>query len=137
MILKVCTDKKCSFCGHMTNKGGIEKMKGGGTIATGDGILVFRMLTIRSALKLEAHGFKLKGRRSVMKQVKKEFGITGSRESIMRQFEAILLAHGFEFNETRQKSRTIDTEGILIASGGAPQETIVEVPKTAENLTVQ
>lgn len=107
-ILNTCKNKKCPFCSHLKGSDvGIDAQPDGGVTVTGNGIQIYRMLALRSALRLEAHGFKLKGRHSVMKQVKREFGFTGSRDSIVKQYDEFLKNHGFNIDEPKQKRRQI------------------------------
>jgi hypothetical protein len=52
-------------------------------------ILLFRMKTLRSGLKLEIKGLRRNGR-SFCTIIKKEWGLKGSRESVLEQFDAII-----------------------------------------------
>jgi len=52
-------------------------------------ILLFRMKTLRSGLKLEIKGLRRSGR-SFCTIIKKEWGLKGSRESVLEQFDAII-----------------------------------------------
>ena len=49
----------------------------------------FRLLTLRSALKLEVLGLRRRGP-SVYSIVKKEFGFLGSRKSVLRQLNELI-----------------------------------------------
>ena len=52
-------------------------------------ILLFRMQTLRSGLKLEIKGLRRSGR-SFYTIIKKEWGLKGSRESVLEQFTEII-----------------------------------------------
>lgn len=58
----------------------------GGTVIKGAHIDLFRMCVLRNALKLEIKGMKRRGR-SAYTIIKSEFGLKGSRESVLKQFE--------------------------------------------------
>jgi hypothetical protein len=58
----------------------------GGTSFTGEHIGLFRLLTMRSALRLEMLGMK-HSRGSVYALVKREFGFTGNRAKVLAQLE--------------------------------------------------
>jgi hypothetical protein len=49
----------------------------------GHGIKVYRLLALRSALKLELAGIRRRGP-SALSIIKREFGVFGSREKILR-----------------------------------------------------
>lgn len=52
-------------------------------------IMHFRMLTLRAGLRLEVKGLKRSGR-SFYSIIKKEFGLKGSRESVLEQFDSLI-----------------------------------------------
>jgi len=52
-------------------------------------ILQFRMLTLRAGLRLEVKGLRRSGR-SFFAIIKKEFGLKGTRESVLAQFDEML-----------------------------------------------
>jgi len=52
-------------------------------------ILLFRMHALRSGLKLEIKGMRRSGR-SFYAIIKKEWGLKGSRESVLEQFTEII-----------------------------------------------
>ncbi len=54
-----------------------------------DKIAWFRLLSLRQALKLEMVGMKRRGR-SAYSIIKSEFGLKGSRQSVLEQFEKLL-----------------------------------------------
>ncbi len=73
----------------------IEKTETGAIIITGESINVYRLLTIRMGLKLEAKGMRLTAKApSCLSIVKREFGFKGNREKVTAQFEAMLKANG-------------------------------------------
>jgi len=55
-------------------------------IIIGNQIPVFRMCTLRSALKLELQGLRMSRGATAYSIIKKEFGLKGSRESVYTQF---------------------------------------------------
>lgn len=59
----------------------------GATIYTGDDIHKYRIHTLRSGMALELKGLKvIRGSRSIIAIVRREFGLTGSRRSVYEQF---------------------------------------------------
>jgi len=52
-------------------------------------IMQFRRLALRSGLKLEIKGLRRSGR-SFFAIIKKEFGLKGTRESVLAQFTEII-----------------------------------------------
>ncbi|TVM31184.1 hypothetical protein [Oceanidesulfovibrio marinus] len=56
-------------------------------IISGDGVEIYRLLTLRKALKLEVAGLQRRGR-SVYAIVKAEFGFRGSKRRVYEQFSA-------------------------------------------------
>lgn len=52
-------------------------------------ILVYRMRVLRQALNLEIKGMRRRGQ-SAFAQIKQEFGLTGSRVSVLNQFDALI-----------------------------------------------
>ncbi len=52
-------------------------------------ITLYRMKTLRSALKLEILGMKRKGR-SVYSIIKEEFGLTGSKQVVLEKFVEVI-----------------------------------------------
>jgi len=53
-----------------------------------------RLLTLRAALKLEVKGIQMYRGRSVYAIIKKEFGLKGSKQSVLDQLTAILTERG-------------------------------------------
>ena len=64
------------------------------TVITGDEILVFRMLTMRTGLKVEDKfngGMRLTGRGSTCyAMVKREYGFKGNRNKVLYQLESYI-----------------------------------------------
>jgi hypothetical protein len=58
-----------------------------GFLITQDQIPLARLLTLRSGLKLEGHGIKVKSGRSLLTIAKKEYGWKGNREKILGLLE--------------------------------------------------
>ena len=56
------------------------------TLETKEQIATYRFLVLRTALKLEIAGMKRHGR-SVYSIVKSEYGLSGSRENVLRQMQ--------------------------------------------------
>jgi hypothetical protein len=56
------------------------------TVITGSNITLYRLLTLRSALRLEVKGMRRRGR-SVYAIVKDEFGFKGSKAKVLKQLE--------------------------------------------------
>lgn len=63
----------------------IEIGSNGSIICTGDGVPLYRMVALKSALKLECVGLKRRGR-SAYAIIKEEWGLKGTRESVLEQF---------------------------------------------------
>ena len=73
----------------------IEMIKGGSIMLTGEHIDMYRLLTIRAGLKVEAMGMRLTSKApSCLSIVKKEFGFKGNREKVTAQFEAYMASIG-------------------------------------------
>jgi hypothetical protein len=63
-------------------------------------ILQFRMLTLRAGLRLEVKGLRRSGR-SFYAIIKKEFGLKGTRESVLAQFDEMLAPYDALKGETK------------------------------------
>jgi hypothetical protein len=63
-------------------------------IDTPEGIRAWQLLSWRSRLKLEIKGLKFKDG-STYAFIKREFGLKGSRESVLKQYEALLIKEGY------------------------------------------
>lgn len=57
-------------------------------VITGAAIPLMRLITLRSALKLEVLG--MKGRANAYAIIKREFGLKGTRKSVLEQFNTIV-----------------------------------------------
>lgn len=69
-------------------------MKGGGLVITGpESISLFRLLSLKGALKLEMLGMT-HSRGSVYALVKAEFGLKGNKQAVYDQFVKIVEAAG-------------------------------------------
>jgi len=63
-----------------------------------DQVKIYRLLMFRSCLKAEAEGRRLT-RKSVYAQVKKEFGLRGSKQKVLRDYETLLRTKGFNLGK--------------------------------------
>ena len=63
------------------------------TFDTPDQIAVVRLLTLKSALKLEIRGIRVRRGFSAYSTVKRQFGIKGDRASVLQQLEDIISLH--------------------------------------------
>lgn len=61
----------------------------GGTVITGEHIILARLVALKHALRLEIKGMKRRGR-SVYAIIKDEFGLRGSRARVLAQFEQLI-----------------------------------------------
>jgi len=57
---------------------------------TGDGISLYRLLALRSALSMEMKGLRMSRRFSAYATIKREFGLKGSREKVYQQFSQLV-----------------------------------------------
>jgi hypothetical protein len=57
-----------------------------GTVITGNGILLFRLMALRGRVKLEGLGLKSRGG-SVTAMVKRELGVKGNRDKVLEALE--------------------------------------------------
>lgn len=67
------------------------------TMLTGEQILDFRLITLRKGLQLEIRGMRRKGR-SCFQMIKDEFGLKGTRQQVLADFEKILQDKGIHSN---------------------------------------
>jgi hypothetical protein len=67
---------------------------GNGMVITGDDIGVYRMLSLRSMLKMEISGLTRRGA-SASSIIKSETGLTGSKEVLLIRYEAWLKDRNF------------------------------------------
>jgi hypothetical protein len=62
-------------------------------IDTPEGIDAYRMLALRSGLKLEVLGMRKRGQ-SCLSIIKSEYGLKGSKQRVLEQFEDLLRQQG-------------------------------------------
>lgn len=67
----------------------VEQTRSGALVVTGDHVQLYRLLAMKSAIKLEMAGLK-HSRGSITAQVKREFGFRGNREKVLAQLEALI-----------------------------------------------
>ena len=68
----------------------VENTVGGGMMITGDDIQEYRLIVLRSALKLEIKGIRMNRGRTAYSIIKEEFGLKGNRQRVLEQFEELL-----------------------------------------------
>jgi hypothetical protein len=61
----------------------------GGFTCTGDGISLYRMLALRSALSLEMKGLRARRGFSAYAAIKREFGLKGNKAKVLEAFTVI------------------------------------------------
>ena len=71
---------------------------------TKDNINLFRLLSLRSALKLEIAGMKKRGR-SAYSIIKEEFGFKGSKESVLADLQELIAQKKDEKTTDVQKDK--------------------------------
>ena len=62
----------------------------GGVMITGDDIGRYRLVVLKSALKLEIKGIRMHRGRTAYSIIKKEFGFKGDRQRVLDQFETMI-----------------------------------------------
>lgn len=62
----------------------------GGTMITGEHIGLYRLLVMKSALKMEIKGIRVV-RHSVYAQAKRELGFRGNKEKVLAQLEQYIV----------------------------------------------
>lgn len=76
---------------------GIEVTQDGTIIATGAGVVAYRLLALRSMLKLEIVGLKHSGG-SIAARIRQEFGLKSrNKTKLLAEYEAVLRARGVLF----------------------------------------
>lgn len=65
-------------------------------IDTPEKIQGYRLIVLASALKLETKGLYASRGRSAYTIIKKEFGLKGSKERVLEQFENLLIEAGIK-----------------------------------------
>lgn len=79
-----------------------ERIPGGGTIITGErDTKLYRLMALRSALKLEVKGLQMSRGCSAYAIVKAEFGLKGSKAKVLAAFSEIV--------EKEKKERLAET----------------------------
>ena len=69
-----------------------EEFPGGVTVTGRNSITLYRMMVLRSAVRLESTGIKVRrGGRATWTSVKKEFGIEGGRKAVLMWLEGEIL----------------------------------------------
>jgi hypothetical protein len=53
-------------------------------------IAIYRLMVLRSGLKLEIKGMKVKGGKSCYSIIRQEFGLKGDRANVLEQLDAII-----------------------------------------------
>ena len=67
------------------------------SMITGQQILDFRLLTLRKGLQLEIKGMRKSGR-SCFQIIKSEFGLRGTRQQVLADFEKLLQNKGIHYS---------------------------------------
>ena len=60
------------------------------TVITGDDTILFSIIALESALRLEAKGMKMSSGRSAYSIVKDRYGLKGSKQRVLEQFNQIV-----------------------------------------------
>ena len=79
---------------------------------TKDNINLFRLLSLRSALKLEIVGMKKRGR-SAYSIIKEEFGFKGSKESVLADLQELIAQKKDENTTSVQKDKKTDSSPFI------------------------
>jgi hypothetical protein len=66
----------------------VDRMSNGGFVITGESIALYRLMTLRRGIMMEAKGLRLTRGRSCLSIVKSEFGWKGNRDKILSLLEA-------------------------------------------------
>jgi len=67
------------------------------TMLTGQQILDFRLITLRKGLQLEIKGMRRSGH-SCFQIIKSEFGLRGTRQQVLADFEKLLQNKGIHYS---------------------------------------
>ena len=94
----------------------IEHMKSGSTIVTGDAIGFIRLCALKSAVKLELAGIKVRRGPVIWKMVKKEFRISGGKQGVYDW-----LCAKVEEERPKQEHRVTDENGREIREVGGQE----------------
>ena len=60
------------------------------TVITGDDTILFSIIALESALRLEVKGMKMSNGRSAYSIVKDRYGLKGSKQRVLEQFNQIV-----------------------------------------------
>jgi len=71
-----------------------EQMPSGATLITGDSILDYRLMVMRSALMLEIQGIRSRRGRTAYAIAKSEFGFRGNKQRVLAQLEEHMRSKG-------------------------------------------
>jgi hypothetical protein len=85
------------------------KKTGNATVITGGHIQVFRLMSLRAQVKLEAAG--LKGRANATAYAKRTFGVKGNRDKVIARLDELIA-------EQKLKADTADFRAELQVTGG-------------------
>lgn len=66
----------------------------GGFVATGDGIPLVRLVTLKAGLKLEIVGMRVSRGPTCYSILKKQYGLKGTRQRVLEQVECMIRGHG-------------------------------------------
>jgi len=72
----------------------VERLGEDGYVVTGEHIPIARLLALRGMLKLEILGLRRSRGRSAASIIKQEFGLKGSNNKVLVDFEALLRQNG-------------------------------------------
>ena len=79
---------------------------------TKENINLFRLLSLRSALKLEIVGMKRRGR-SAYSIIKEEFGLTGNKKSVLSDLEQLIEQKKDENSRSVQKDKEVESAAFV------------------------
>ena len=79
---------------------------------TKENINLFRLLSLRSALKLEIVGMKRRGR-SAYSIIKEEFGLTGNKKSVLLDLEQLIEQKKDENSRSIQKDKKVESTAFV------------------------
>lgn len=68
----------------------IKLTETGATVVTGDHIRLMQMIALKQAIVLESKGVKLSRGMSAMSMAKKRYSLSGNREKIIAQLQAMI-----------------------------------------------
>jgi len=65
-------------------------------------IALYRLMVLRSGLRLEIKGLKVKGGKSCYSIIRTEFGLKGNRANVLEQLDAIINHETAQLGEARE-----------------------------------